>query len=398
MSVEYIDGKKTNGIKYDHQVIKKLYAKLKVPKTFWSPLHLLDTNCKYDMILSERARGKTTNLLLMGLCFFWEYGTQIQYIRSRENMIAKNKILNLFDTIVEYKYIEKLTGGKYNNVHYASRRFYLCHKDEDGEITDKMETQFFTALCVEKNQDYKSSYDTGGKGDFIVFDEFIGKYYYPNEFVDFCDLLSTIIRKRRSAMIFMLANTLSKTSPYFREMMITREIDKISRGQDAYIQTPKGTRIYVEMLGAQAPQAQTQQTAINTLYFGFDNELLVSITGDADWALYNYPHTPQSDDYTVLDQKHYLEYNNKLLRLEFCIHELTLFVNVHLATRTYSDSIIYNLDFDLDKNHRYGFGFDKGDKLIWDLYKKNLFTYADNTIGELVESYVKECRKGGLTI
>ena len=128
MSIEYIDGKKTNGIKYDHQVKKKLYAKLKVPKTFWSPLHLLDTNCKYNMILSERARGKTTNLLLMGLCFFWEYGTQIQYIRSRENMIAKNKILNLFDTIVEYKYIEKLTGGKYNNVHYASRRFYLCNK------------------------------------------------------------------------------------------------------------------------------------------------------------------------------------------------------------------------------------------------------------------------------
>ena len=80
------------------------------------------------------------------------------------------------------------------------------------------------------------------------------------------------------------------------------------------------------------------------------------------------------------------------------MYELTLFVNVHLATRTYSDSIIYNLDFDLDKNHRFGFGYDKADKLIWDLYKKNLFTYADNTIGELVESYVKECRKGGLTI
>lgn len=394
MKKEYIDGKKVSGIKYDFDLIKKTYKALKVPNSFWNPLHLLDTECKYNMILSERARGKTTNVLLLGMCFNWLYGTQIQYLRSRENMIAKNKILDLFKTIVDCGYIEKLTDGEYNNVWYASRRFYLCYTNAEGEVERKADKQFFTALCIEKNQDYKSSYDTGGLGDFIVFDEFIGKYYYPNEFVDFCDLLSTIIRKRKSALVFMLANTLTKASPYYREMMITKEIDAIKRGDCAYIQTPKGTKIYVEMLGEQKASAKRQQDAINTLYFGFDNELLVSITGASEWALYNYPHTP--DEFSILDKKHYLKYNNKLLRLEVCRQEFTIFVNAHPATQTHDDSIIYDLDFDINPRHRYGFGNTKQDAFLWSLYKKNLFTYSDNTVGELVENYVKECKKKGV--
>lgn len=397
MNIEYIDGKKQNGILYDFEHIKKVYRALKIPKEFWNPLHLLDTNCKYNIILSERARGKTTNILLMGLCFFWEYGTIIQYIRSRENMIVKNKIIDLFKTIVDSGYIETLTEGRYNNILYMSRRFYLCKKDEDGEVIEKMEQHFFAALCVEKNLDYKSSYDTGGKGDFVVFDEFIGKYYYPNEFVDFCDLLSTIMRKRKSGLIFFLANTLTKSSPYYREMMITKEIDKLQRGDSAFVQTPKGTKLYIEMLGTQAKAAQKQQDVINTLYFGFDNELLVSITGAADWALYNYPHTPL-EEFSVLEKKRYLKYNNKLLRLEVCRLDLSIFVNVHPATKTYDDSIVYDLDFDISPLHRYGFGSTKADKFLWSLYRKNMFTYSDNTVGELVESYINEARKEGCTI
>ena len=40
----------------------------------------------------------------------------------------------------------------------------------------------------------------------LIFDEFIEKYYYPSQFLDLCQLLSTIIRKRQSPLFFLSAN------------------------------------------------------------------------------------------------------------------------------------------------------------------------------------------------
>lgn len=392
MKNEYIDGKEKNGIAYDYDLIRREFKKLKVPAEFYNPTFLPLEKSKLFISMSERARGKTTNLLLLGMIFNKLYDTEIQYLRTREDMITPKISHNLFGVITECGYVEKITDGEYNTVVYKSRRWYYGFFDEEkGDITKRSNKILCSMLAVEKNELYKSSY-SAPMGDFIIFDEFIERFYYPQQFIMFMDLLSTIIRSRKSASIFLLSNTIDKNSPYFSEFEIRDAIDDLSQGESKLVTTPKGTNVYVEIIGKRPPKASRHQKEINKLYFGFGNSKLASITGESAWAVASYPHTPI--DFKIVSKNHYVEYNTKLVNIEICYDEehARHFCNCHYASKTYDDSVIYSLDFNLDKRYRNKLGFSKIDAYIWNLYKRNLFTYADNSIGSLIERYVELCK------
>ena len=391
MKIEYINGNKLDGIKYDFNFLRNEYNKLKCPKDVYNPSHLPFDNCKWFVILSERARGKTTNLLLFGMLIWWHYGTGICYLRSNEQMIMPKASKDLFSNIISWGYVEKISGNKYNTIVYKSRRWYFAYVDTNGEIVNQANEPFCIMLSIDKNEQYKSVLET--KNDFIIFDEFIERYYYPQQFILLCDLIKTIARARQSVIICLSANTIDLNSPYFNELQIRDKIENMSQGDREIVTTPKGTRICVEILGKKTAKAGKKQSILNSLYYGFDNPKLASITGSDTWAMYNYPHTPK--DFKILVKNHYLEYNDKLIQLEICESTNgTIFVNCHQATNTYDDSIIYTLDFSTDKNYRYMLGMTEIDNFIWEKYKRNMFTYSDNTIGSLVEKYVEICRKG----
>lgn len=389
MKIEYINGNKLDGIKYDFNFLRNEYRKLKCPKDVYNPSHLPFENCKWFITLSERARGKTTNLLLFGMLIWWHYGTGICYVRSSEQMITPKTSGDLFSNIISWGYVEKISGGKYNTIKYNRRRWYFAHVNDEGEIDSQSDDAFCIMLSIDKNEQYKSVLET--KNDFIIFDEFIERYYYPNQFVLFCDLVKTIGRERHSVILCLSANTIDLNSPYFNELGIHEKVEKMLQGDQETITTQKGTKIYVEILGKKTARAGKKQNLLNRLYYGFSNPKLASITGDETWAINNYPHTP--DNFTILTRHHYIEYNDKLINMEVCSNEDDiLFVNCHYATQTYDDSIIYSLDFHMERNYRYKKGYTTPDKFIWDCFDKNRFTYADNTVGALVDKYVELCR------
>ena len=206
-------------------------------------------------------------------------------------MITKKITINLFTTILEYDYIEKLTDGKYNSIWYNARRWYYCLVDEDGNVIDKAPTHFMSMLSIDRNETYKSGYNAP-RGDFIVYDEFISKYYYADEFLYFTDLLKTIIRDRLSPIIFMLSNMIDKNSEYLDELMISDQVMLMSVGDSSLITTKKGTNIYVELLEMSKKTITPRRQLSNKLYFGFDNPKLINITG-GDWVVENYPHIPK---------------------------------------------------------------------------------------------------------
>ena len=394
MNLEYINDNPLDGVKYDFNFLKNEYKKLKCPKDVYNPCHLPFDSAKWFVVLSERARGKTTNLLLFGMLIWWHYGRGICYIRSNEQMITPKFSKDLFSNIISWGYVEKISGGKYNTVQYKSRRWYFAHVDEEDETDLISQEPFCIMLSVDKDEDYKSVLET--KNDFIIFDEFIERYYYPQQFIMFCNVCKTILRERQSGIIILSANTIDKLSPYFNELMIMDEIENLGQGENKLITTPKGTRVYFEILGKKTQKAGKKQSLFNKLYYGFDNPKLVSITGTDTWAMDNYPHTPR--EFKILQKNHYILFNDKLINLEICESiEGTIFINCHLATKTYDDSVIYTLEFFTDqRRYRYQFGITSVDKFIWNKYKQNLFTYSDNSIGSLVEKFVIGCTKGGL--
>lgn len=399
LQIKYIQDNIEYGIQYDWKHIRKEYKKLNCPEDVYDPTLCPLETAKYFVGNSERNVGKTTNWLLLGMIMNRDYGTIIQYVRQTENMIMPKSLRDLFSTILKYKYIEKITDGQYNSVVYKSRRYYYALVDDAGKVIEQAAEHFMFCCDIEKEMDLKSSYNAP-TGDLIIFDEFIGKYYYPNEFVHFCDLTKTIIRGRRSPIIAMLANTINPHSIYYNELEIYDDIQQMHIGQHKLITTEKGTKIYVELIGVTV-EKKRKNTIINQLFYGFKNTMLGSITGD-DWAVKCYQHIPEVPDDTDDDIQHvevisrqvYIFHNSKLVRLDIVLHyTLGICVYCHWATRSYEDSIILTAADRQDSRYLYKLGTGDLERFLKQMKSENRFYYASNDVGSFVDSYLSYIAK-----
>lgn len=396
MNIEYINGNPEYGIKYDWKKIKKRYRQLECPPDVYDPTTAPVETVRNHVLQSERNVGKTTNWLLIGMIMNVMYGTIIQYVRQTENMIMPKSMQDLFSTILRYQYIEKLTDGEWDSVFYKSRRYYFARTDDAGKVIEYATEPFMFCCCVEKAMDLKSSHNAP-TGDLILFDEFIGKYYYQNEFVRFCDLCKTIIRGRRCVTIVYLANTINPHSTYYNELEIYDRLSTMHTGDKDIVTTSKGTKIYVEIIGTTV-EKKRKTSIINQLFFGFKNPLLAAITGEDSWAIDNYQHIPErAEDETepvIISRRLYIQHSNKLVRLDFVEHEkLGLCLYVHWATKTYKDSIILTCDDRFDGRYMYGIGCGNVEKIVKKCFSENRVYYATNDIGAFVENYVENVCK-----
>lgn len=371
--------------KLDLSKALKLYKSLKIPRQYDFINRLPLSSAKYFVLLSERSIGKTTSVLLFSMCAFETNGIIAQYVRSKEDMIQNKNINELFKTIRECHYIEKITKGRWNDVYYHARKWSYCNVDENGNVTEKSNQHFMFCLSTDKNEFYKSSYNAP-KGDIIIYDEFIGKYYRQNEFVDFCDLCSTIIRGRTTPIIFMLANTIDPQSEYFNEMEIYDTISLMEIGQHEIVRTEKGTNIYIELL-SRSEDTKTAKHNFNKLFFGFKSPRLNAITGE-NWAFDYFPHAVSG--YTKIFPNVYLEYNGRLINLEIVNYDnVGFWIIAHTATRTYDDSIIYTRDIPADFRYRYKYGNgDELDRFVWHLIDTKRIYYSNNMVGSILSHYM----------
>lgn len=390
-TIKYIQGNKENGIEYDFKLIRKEYSKLNCPDDVYNPCTAPLEKAKLFTILSERNVGKTTNWLLFGMIMNQLYGTEIQYIRQREDMIMPKSMKDLFSTILRYEYISKITDGEWNGVFYKARRFYYAKVDDSGKVIEAAAQHFMFCCCIEKATDLKSSYNAP-LGDLLIFDEFIGKYYAVNEFISYCDLAKTIIRERRSPLFIFLANTINPHSPYFNELEIFETVQLMNPGDKNTIKTSRGTNIYIELVGVNQSR-KTKKSIVNQLFFGFKNPLLGAITGES-WSIDNYQHIPEYDEEKeeprVISRKIYVYNSNKYLRLDVIDNpDLGLCLYTHWASKTHKDSIILTCEDRFDNRYHYGLGEGNIEKFIKKMYNENRIYYATNDCGAFLENYIK---------
>ena len=370
------------------QKINNLYKKLKCPPEVFDPSKLPFDRDKYFVLCSERSVGKTTNVLLWGMCAHEVHGTQIQYIRQFDEMLAPKRMKQLFDTILKFDYIKKLTKGRWNSCEYYARGWTYT-KVEDGKIIEKDTKPFMYCLGLNQNDFFRSTYNAP-TGDVLVVDEFISSYMPKNEFVILCDMIKTIIRERTSPVIFMLGNTLDRYHNYFEEMELLPISTTMPLGQHTESITSKGTPIYIEFV---TREKTPEKIHLNKIFFGFKNPRLGSITGD-DWVIIPYQHIDPTDEPEVLLRNFYIEIEDYLIQLELVRSEkYQVHVLAHFATKTYPDSHIYSYKEMLDYRYRFRFGHDKADRIIWTIYDRKKFFYSSNSVGSLVEKYVKICSK-----
>lgn len=361
------------------------------PDLYYDIRPIDSTNAIYRMIIGQRSNGKTYSVCDHIVDDYFKEGKRGAYIRRYEESITPKNLQSLFNPHLQK--IWELSEHKWNAVFYRAKEFHFCAIDSDGKIIAKDDTAFCITAAINTAENTKG--EDRGEVHTIVFDEFMTRTgYLNNEFVRFMNLLSTLIRDRENAVVYMLANTVNKYCPYFGEMGL-KQVDKLQQGEIAlYTYGTSDLTVAVEYCDE---VEATKHTA--SKYFAFDNPQLQMITKGA-WEFQIYPRPP----YKILDEdialRFYIQFAEQLLCCEIIHSQLKQYCNdvflfIHPQTKDIEiddNTIMYVNNFSSCRMHvRYLKDQPtEAHKLICDLIQRKAVCFSDNDTGEVFRNWLQE--------
>ena len=355
---------------------------------FYDLKAILSKEAQYNIVFGERSNGKTYAVLKYGLSQYVKDGSQLAIIRRwRDDFVGKRGV-TMFDAIVSNKEITRMTNGEWTGVYYYGSRWFLCRYEDGKRITDETPFAYGFAL-TSMEHDKSTSYPNIRT---ICFDEFISRNaYLPDEFVLFMNVISTIVRQRKDAKIFMLGNTVNKYCPYFEEMGI-KHLKQMKPGDiDIYRYGDSDLLVAVEYV---KPNKKGKES---DLYFAFDNPKLSMITGGA-WEVDVYPHLPIKYKPKDIQFIYYIVFSGDVLQCEIIAVEDVTFTFIHRKTTplNYEKDFIYTTEYSPRVNVKRNITKPRTqiEKKIAEYYLRDKIFYANNDIGEIVRNYLIWCGKG----
>ena len=352
---------------------------------FYSLTKILNKKADYNIIFGERSNGKTYAALLYGLKRFVATGEQFAYIRRWREDLRGKRAENLFSNHVANGAIEEITNGECNAIFYLSGKWYLAKYDAEKKKYFPQNTPFCYGFCLSEQEHEKSS--SYPNVTTIIFDEFLTRrYYLPDEFMLFMNLLSTIIRQRDNVKVFMLGNTINKYCPYFSEMGL-KQVTNMEQGTiDIYKFGQCGAVVAVEYCSTIVKQKASNK------YFCFDNQNLQMITG-GKWKLAVYPHLPTK--YTPKDVLfvYYIVFNEVILQGNIIQKGSENFTYIHMKTTPIKDddnALIYSLEMNGKPNYKRKLLSTATyiETQVTKYFATDKVFYQNNEVGEIVRNYL----------
>lgn len=351
------------------------------------------TLADYRVILGERSNGKSYAMKLKALETYKKNGGRTVWLRRYEKDILKKNVYDMFSALYDNGEIERIFKNEWENVVYKNHGFYLCRFDESEQkwVDDIQPFLKMVAISDSEHERDKEFVNL----NMIVFDEFVTRTgYLFGEFVRFVNILSTYIRERNNVPVYMLANTVSKSCPYFEEMGLYRiytqkqgTIDTYELNREINGEIVK-TTIAVEIVANKGSKKSDK-------YFAFDNPHLKMITSGT-WELDIYPHLPF--DYEKYDVMGIfcVVVQDKTLQCDCICNDCGKFIYVHEKTTPIRDkTLTYGVKMPVTKtSHRTIFKpITQFQKAIVNCIKTERIYYQNNSIGELFNDYIKECQQ-----
>lgn len=361
-------------------------------KKYYSLDRILSKNADYNLIIGERSNGKTYACLKWCLNEYInsDYTKQFAYIRRwKDDVIGKRAEL-VFSALLNNDEVFKMTKGKYNTIKYYSGKYYLGNYDiEHNKIIAENKPFCYNFALSDMEHDKSTSYPNI---DNIIFDEFITrKWYLPDEFIIFMNVLSTIIRDRKINKIFLCGNTVNKYSPYFEEFGIKNDI--IQGNIDLYSFGESELKLAVEYCGENEKNKKQSNK-----YFAFNNPKLNMIT-KGKWELDIYPHLRENQKINFEKDcifKFYVIFDNQIIQGNVILNK-DYFLFFHKKTTPIKEDnpLIYALYKDSNFMHRVNLlsTVDKLDRKISYFFAMKKVFYQSNEVGETINNYLKQCTK-----
>lgn len=360
----------------------------------------VEVRAKYILVVGERSNGKTYGAEMIGLDGlkvgnkqllngYIQNGSQFAIVRRWKDDFTGKRGATMFDGVVNNGEIVRMTGGKWDQVYYYSGRWYLAKFDKELNKIVHDETPFAYAFAITSMEHDKST--SYPKIDKIIFDEFLTRgMYLPDEFVQFMNVISTIVRDRNDVTIFMLGNTVNKYCPYFQEMGLTN-ITKMTPGSiDVYNYGTSDLHVVVEY----ADTSKRTKKA-SDVYFAFNNPRLEMITGGA-WEIDIHPHLPTKYAPKNVLFQYFIKFGGEILHAEIVNVNDTIFTYIHRKTTPIKDEthdLVYSTEWNEKPNYRRRISriTTKKERIIYSFFVRDKVFYQDNNVGEIVRNYLLWC-------
>ena len=188
---------------------------------YWNILKILGHKADFNLVIGQRGNGKTFGVLKHFLECYKKTKKRFCYIRRWDEDIKAFRMEQLFAPFRNV--LDELFGEEFT-IQYKQHKFYLVN----GNGT-KIDCIGYVLSLSSSHHTKSISYTNVGN---ILYDEFIrmsGEQELKDELSRFDNTLSTIIRgDNTNVVIWMLANTVSKYSPYFLRFGI--DINKVEQG------------------------------------------------------------------------------------------------------------------------------------------------------------------------
>ena len=358
---------------------------------FYSLKKIDKMNARYNVIYGERSNGKTYAVLERALENAIKNKKCFAYIRRWDEDVKQARLEELFSPFFGEKLLN-MTVYRWDRVVVRARKFYFAKYDPETDTVVTDAEPFGYAFALSRMEHYKGA--AYPKVNIICFDEFITRtVYLPDEFVIFCNTLSTIIRQRDDVRIYMLGNTVNKYCPYFAEMGL-KHIKNMTPGEiDLYTYGDSGLRVAVEYT---SPNKAGKSSDV---YFAFDNPKLNMITSGA-WEMEIYPHAPTEFGKEDIIFRYFIIFSDEILQAEIVRKDGSVFTFIHRKT-TPLQSPEKDLIFSFDKKALPNWRTNilrptlPVEHKVANFFKTGKVFYADNEIGEVVRNYLMECKKRG---
>lgn len=350
-------------------------------------------HCQYNWLIGQRSNGKTYAVLKEMVENYGKNKKQSALIRRWKEDFRGKRGSVMFDSIVNNGLVERLTDGQWTGIYYYASRWYLCKWDDElnKRVTDDIPFCYGFSLS-EMEHDKSTSYPDI---NIVMFDEAISRNgYITDEFVVFCNVLSTIIRQRDDVVIYMLGNTVNKFCPYFVEMGLNN-VKNMQEG-DLQVYSYGESKLHVAV---QFTDSISKEGKPSDVYFAFNNPKLQMITGRGQvWELDMYPHCPMKYERRDILFIYFISFNEELLQCEIVYKDNAMFTYIHRKSTPIKDEskdIIFSFE---DKPHpnwrkRINKPYDTVGNKILDFFKKDKVFYQDNEVGETVRNYIMSCQK-----
>lgn len=357
---------------------------------FYSLNRIKEADATYSMIIGERSNGKTFSVLSEILENYLKKHEQGAVIRRWEDDFKRQRGQQMFSALVNEG---KLKDTIWDGIAYRSGKWFLYRYDEelDKKVMDRDPFCFAFALTTTEHD--KSTSYMGVTT--ILFDEFLTRQsYLPDEFVLFMNTISTIVRFRDDVKIYMCANTVNKSAPYFKEMGL-EHVAKMEQGKiDIYTYGESNLKVAVEYC------KPAQQSKPSDKYFAFDNPKLQMITGGA-WEVAVYPHLPIKYKPKDVRYRYFIMWENDILECDIVRVDKVIFTYIHRKTTPIKDEdqdLIFTPISDPRKNWRRRICVPQDDKgrRIWQYFVEDRVYYQDNEVGEIVRNYLQFAQRSDI--